>query len=179
MTSTALSAHPTPIGQALIVVSDEGLVALHVRDDPRDGALAALGLRLGSVPRESAAATETVTTQLDEYFAGERRAFDLALDWRLVSGFTQAALQAVCEIPYGETASYGEIAIRAGSPGAHRAVGTACARTPMSIVVPAHRVVRSDGSIGDYGAHPDRKRFLIDLEDRVAAGLPAESAHPR
>ncbi len=172
MTRTAFSVHPTPIGQALIVVTDEGLAALHVLDGPHDGALAQLGLRLGAVPRESATATAAVAAQLDEYFAGERRAFELALDWQLAGGFTRAALQAVCQIPYGETASYGEIAIRAGSPGAHRAVGTACARTPMSIVVPAHRVVRSDGSIGDYGAHPDRKRFLIDLEDRVAAREP-------
>jgi methylated-DNA-[protein]-cysteine S-methyltransferase len=82
----------------------------------------------------------------------------------------------VCEIPYGEVASYAEVAIAAGSPGANRAVGTACARTPISIVVPAHRVVRSDGSIGEYGGHPERKRYLLDLEERVAAGREKTSA---
>lgn len=171
MTSTAFSVHPTPIGEALIVTTDEGLAALHIHDGRHDGTLSRLGLRLGSVPRESAAATAAVRGQLDEYFAGVRRRFELTLDWRLVSGFVRTALEQVCEIPYGETASYAEIAILAGSPGANRAVGTACARTPMSIVVPAHRVVRSDGSIGEYGGHPERKRFLLDLEDRVAASV--------
>ncbi|GAA3913978.1 methylated-DNA--[protein]-cysteine S-methyltransferase [Microbacterium invictum] len=176
MTTTAFSVHPTPIGEALIVVTDEGLAALHIKDGAHDGALAQLGVRLGAVPREDVDATAPVATQLDEYFAGTRRDFELALDWQLASGFVRTALEAVCEIPYGETASYAEIAIMAGSPGANRAVGTACARTPMSIVVPAHRVVRSDGSIGEYGGHPERKRFLLDLEDRVAVlNAPAQS----
>lgn len=168
MTTTAFSVHPTPIGEALIVVTGEGLAALHVLDGAHDGALARLGLQLGVVPREDAAATAPVAAQLDEYFAGIRRSFDLAIDWRLTTGFVRTALEAVCEIPYGETASYAEVAILAGSPGANRAAGTACARTPISIVVPAHRVVRSDGSIGEYGGHPERKRFLLDLEDGVA-----------
>ncbi len=86
------------------------------------------------------------------------------LDWRLVRGFTRAALEAVREIPYGETAGYGEVAAHAGSPRAARAVGTACATTPFSIVVPVHRVVRADGSIGEYGGHPEDKLFLLDLE---------------
>ena len=90
--------------------------------------------------------------------------FDLPLDWRLVRGFTRAALEAVSDIPYGETAGYGEVAISAGSPRAARAVGTACATTPFSIVVPVHRVVRADGSLGEYGGHPEVKRFLLDLE---------------
>jgi methylated-DNA-[protein]-cysteine S-methyltransferase len=102
--------------------------------------------------------------QLDEYFAGERQQFDLPLDWRLVRGFTRAALEAVRGIPYGETAGYGEVAATAGSPRAARAVGTACATTPFSIVVPVHRVVRADGSIGEYGGHPEDKAFLLDLE---------------
>ena len=106
--------------------------------------------------------------QLDEYFEGSRRGFDVELDWRLVRGFTREALQSVREIPYGEVASYGEVAAMAGRDRAARAVGTACATTPWSIVVPVHRVVRSDGSIGEYGGHPEVKRFLLDLE--AAAG---------
>jgi len=167
MTSAAFSVHPTPIGEALIVVTDEGLAALHVLDGPHDDALTGLSLALRAAPVEDAEATASVARQLDEYFAGERHDFDLALDWRLVRGFVRDALEAVRDIPYGETASYGEVAIAAGSPGAGRAVGTACARTPMSIVVPAHRVVRSDGSIGEYGGHPERKRHLLELEARV------------
>jgi len=176
MTSAAFRVHPTPIGEALIVVTEAGLVSLDVLDGPHDDALEAVSLALRAVPREDAAATAEVARQLDEYFDGARVDFDLALDWRLVQGFVRAALEAVCEIPYGETASYAEVAIAAGSPGANRAVGSACARTPMSIVVPAHRVVRADGSLGEYGGHPERKRFLLDLESQVARARAEEDA---
>ncbi|MCT9821147.1 methylated-DNA--[protein]-cysteine S-methyltransferase [Microbacterium sp. W1N] len=171
MSSAAYSVHPTPIGQALIVTTDAGLAALHLLDGPHDAALAGIGLALHAVPREDPAATAAVAAQLDEYFAGDRRAFDLPIDWWFAEGFTRRALESVQSVPYGQTASYGEIAVLAGSPGAHRAVGSACARTAISIVVPAHRVVRADGSIGEYGGHPEVKRFLLDLEDRVAAGV--------
>lgn len=178
MTSAAFSVHPTPIGDALIVVTDDGLVSLDVLDGPHDDAIARVGLALGSAPVPEAAATAAVTTQLDEYFAGRRRRFDLDIDWRLTQGFARAALQAVCDIPYGETASYAEVAIAAGSPGAHRAVGSACARTPLSLVVPVHRVVRADGSIGEYGGRPDRKSFLLDLES-MGAGSEGEGKPAR
>ncbi len=180
MASTAISAafsvHPTPIGEALIVVTEAGLVALDIVDGPHDDALEGVSLALRALPREDAEATAAVATQLDEYFAGIRHDFDLPLDWRLASGFVRAALEAVCEIPYGETASYAEVAITAGSPGADRAVGTACARTPISLVVPVHRVVRSDGSIGEYGGHPERKRFLLDHESAHAAHVTSTPA---
>ncbi len=168
----SFSVHPTPIGKALVVVTDEGLAYLEVLPvhlGATDHALAAIERALHATPEHDDAATAFVTTQLDEYFAGTRRGFALPLDFRTVSGFVRTALEAVCEIPYGEVASYAEVAIAAGSPGANRAVGTACARTPISIVVPAHRVVRSDGSIGEYGGHPERKRYLLDLEARVVA----------
>ena len=170
------SVHPTPIGEALVVVTDEGLARLDVLDvrvGALDDALALVSRELRTMARPDAGATAEVTHQLDEYFAGRRRDFDVLLDLRGIGGFVRAALEAVCTIPYGEVASYAEVAILAGSPGANRAVGTACARTPVSIVLPAHRVVRSDGSIGEYGGHPERKRFLLDLEAQVA-GLRAE-----
>lgn len=170
----AFSVHPTPIGEALVVVTDEGLAHLEILDvhlGAADAVLAGISLTLRAEPEHDEVATAFVTDQLDEYFAGARRDFDLPLDLGAVTGFVSAALEAVCEIPYGEVASYAEVAIAAGSPGANRAVGSACARTPISIVVPAHRVVRSDGSIGEYGGHPERKRYLLDLEARVA-GVP-------
>lgn len=163
--------HPSPIGEILIVTgtSDAGeraLVSVHpLRGDVKDEVLHLTRL-LGSIPDredDDPVAVETAR-QLDEYFTGARHEFDLPLDWRLVRGFTRAALDAVCRIPYGETAGYGEVAITAGSPRAARAVGTACANTPFSIVVPVHRVVRADGSIGEYGGHPQDKRFLLELE---------------
>ena len=155
----AFAVHPTPLGEVLVVETDEGLAGLHV-----------LEVRLGAV---DAAVAASVTTQLDEYFDGARRDFDLPLDLRGTDGFVRRALDAICGIPYGEVASYGEVAIMAGSPGAHRAAGSACARTPISIVVPAHRVVRADGSLGEYGGHPEHKRFLLDLEAGVAGAAPA------
>jgi methylated-DNA-[protein]-cysteine S-methyltransferase len=169
--------HPSPIGDILIVVTDDGIVTLHPFDGPLSDELGrvALQLRIAPVPDEAEGAAPTAgadaglfgaaQSQLDEYFAGERSDFDLPLDWRLVrGGFTRAALQAVCDIPYGETAGYGEVAIAAGIPRAARAVGTACATTPFSVVVPVHRVVRADGSLGEYGGRPDVKRYLIELE---------------
>ncbi|MCW3491934.1 methylated-DNA--[protein]-cysteine S-methyltransferase [Microbacterium sp. SSM24] len=178
-TSPRFLVHPSPVGDVIIVTTDEGVVTLHPFDGPLGAELerVALALRELPVPVESDAAPGDAATvvarvaaeQLDEYFDGERRIFDLPLDWRLVRGFTRAALEAVCDIPYGETAGYGEVAISAGSPRAARAVGTACATTPFSIVVPVHRVVRADGSLGEYGGRPDVKQYLIDLER--AAGV--------
>jgi methylated-DNA-[protein]-cysteine S-methyltransferase len=158
--------HPSPVGEILVVTGDDGIVALHPFDGPLDAELSRICLQLHSLAEhdETDAAARSAVEQLDEYFEGERRAFDLPLDWRLTRGFTRAALQAVCKIPYGETAGYGEVAISAGSPRAARAVGTACATTPFSIVVPVHRVVRADGSLGEYGGRPDVKRYLVDLE---------------
>jgi len=163
------SVHPTPIGEALLVHTEEGLVALSLFDGPVYAEVARLALLLREVPRPDDEAGAAVAAELDEYFRGERRTFTAPLDERLVDRFPRRALRAVRDIPFGETASYGEVAVRAGSPGASRAVGTACARTPWSIVVPVHRVVRSDGHVGAYGHHPERKRFLLDLEAQVGA----------
>lgn len=169
--------HPSPIGDILIVTTTTGIVTLHPFDGPLHAEIERVALKLRALPvpddetvptparhDAGAGAFELAITQLDEYFDGERQEFELPLDWRLVRGFTRDALEAVCDIPYGETASYGEVAIAAGIHRAARAVGTACASTPFSVVVPVHRVVRADGSLGEYGGRPDVKRFLIDLE---------------
>lgn len=155
---------PTPVGDALAVFSDEGLVAFRLSDGDSEWGLEALSHELRALPVPDATAGGELERQLDEYFEGERRAFDVALDWRLVRGFHRDALEAVRGIPYAETASYGEVAILAGRLGAARAVGTACRVTPFSIIVPVHRVIRSDGSLGEYGARPELKRRLIELE---------------
>ena len=179
MTHLAYLVTPTPVGDALLVASLEGLVSLELLADsggaPSSESAALEGVMLAvGAPAQAAADDDTAAgatlreaaRQLDGYFAGVLCSFDVPLDWRLVHGFAAAALRSVIEIPYGETAGYGEVAIMAGSPGAARAVGTACAHTPWSIIVPVHRVVRSDGSIGRYGNNPDAKRFLIGLEQQ-------------
>lgn len=107
---------------------------------------------------------DAVVRQLDEYFAGARHEFDLALDWRLSAGFRRQVLDHLTRIDYGRTESYAEVAAGAGNPKAVRAVGTACATNPLVIVVPCHRVVRSDGAPGGYAGGAAAKQALLALE---------------
>lgn len=162
--------HASPVGDIIIVTDDECILTLHPFEGPLEAELERIALALHEIPEEEATdAAVLAAAQLDEYFGGVRQSFDLPLDWSSVRGFTREALEAACDIPYGETAGYGEVAIMAGRPRAARAVGTACATTPFSIVVPVHRVVRADGSLGEYGGRPDIKRYLIDLEQGILA----------
>lgn len=161
------STSPTPIGTAFAIMSDAGLHTLDFLPD--DAEVSARYGPDGAPLTHDPAALRVFFDQLDEYFAGDRRRFDLPLDLDGYDGFLRTALEAMCGIPYGETVSYGELALLAGAPGAARAAGSACARTPISVVIPAHRVVRSDGSLGEYGGRPEVKRFLLDLESGTAA----------
>jgi methylated-DNA-[protein]-cysteine S-methyltransferase len=168
MNHPTFTVHPTPVGDVFLTTTDAGLVCAQVLEgDDEQGVgeqLAELTRSLGETPGRDDAAADAARRQLDEYFDSRRRAFDLPLDWRLVGGFAREALQRVCDIPYGQTAGYGEVAVMAGIPRAARAVGNACARSPFSIVVPVHRVVHADGSIGGYGGRAEIKRFLLALE---------------
>lgn len=160
---------PTPFGDALAVFSESGIVRFDLSEsaDPSvPWLLENISRRLGAVPEPDPGAAAELTGLLDNYFDGVPVVFHehLELDWRLAEGFSRRALQTICSIEWGQTLSYGEVAILAGHPGAARAVGTACRLTPFSIIVPVHRVVRSDGSVGQYGAYPERKTFLLDLE---------------
>ncbi|MBT2483138.1 MULTISPECIES: methylated-DNA--[protein]-cysteine S-methyltransferase [unclassified Microbacterium] len=162
---------PTPFGDALAVFSDDGIVGFDLgeSEDPTvPWLLEGVSRQLRAVPEPDPGAADELAHLLAEYFDGAPIDFNehLRLDWRLVDGFHRTALQAICGIPWGQTLSYGEVAVLAGHPGAARAVGTACRLTPFSVIVPVHRVVRSDGSAGHYGAHPERKQFLLDLEGR-------------
>ncbi|MDU0367521.1 methylated-DNA--[protein]-cysteine S-methyltransferase [Microbacterium sp. NPDC089180] len=170
MSTVTSTEYDGPLGPILLTFIDDALVRLDVAHDGIDLARAEISHRLGVVPEPDPSVGDGLVAQLDEYFAGERRAFEVALDWRLVRGFTRTALEATLGIPYGEVASYGEVALMADAPRAARAVGTACASSPFSIVVPVHRVVRADGSIGEYGGHPEVKEQLLDLESRVVLG---------
>lgn len=165
---------PTPFGDGLAVFSDDGIVSfdLSEAEDPSvPWLLESVSRRIRAVPEYQPGAADELAHLLADYFDGAPVRFDeqIRFDWSLIDGFPLAAMQAVCEIPWGETMSYGEVAVRAGSPGAARAVGTACRLTPFSVIVPVHRVIRSDGTPGHYGAHPQRKRFLLDLESEAAS----------
>ncbi|HMK11636.1 MAG TPA: methylated-DNA--[protein]-cysteine S-methyltransferase, partial [Acidimicrobiales bacterium] len=107
---------------------------------------------------------DTAARELDEYFAGRRTTFDLALDLRLSTGFRSTVLQHLTDVGYGQTASYAEVAVFAGRPKAVRAVGSACATNPLPIVLPCHRVIRSDGSLGGYLGGVAAKTTLLALE---------------
>ncbi len=163
----AYELHETPFGQVLVAASREGVVRIALPAEDTDRVLASIASRvsprLARVGRESINRTRS---QLDSYFEGELRRFDLPLDWRLTRGFRRSVLEQTAGIPYGETVTYGEVAGRAGSPGASRAAGSALANNPLPIVVPCHRVLRSDGEIGAYLGGTGMKRALLELEGR-------------
>jgi methylated-DNA-[protein]-cysteine S-methyltransferase len=107
---------------------------------------------------------DAVARQLEEYFGHRRTRFDVPVDLRLAQGFRRRVLDHLPFIPYGSTESYGQVAAAAGSPRAVRAAGSACAANPVPIVVPCHRVIRSDGTDGGYAGGPEAKRALLALE---------------
>jgi methylated-DNA-[protein]-cysteine S-methyltransferase len=154
----------SPIGSLLVAASDHGITRIAFESEGHDSVVLGLGIVPGSGPKASEALLDEAEEQLGEYFSGRRTAFDLALDERVSQGFRSDVLRHLREIPYGETESYGDVAMAVGRPKASRAAGTACATNPWPIVVPCHRVVRSDGTIGSYLAGPAAKRLLLDLE---------------
>jgi methylated-DNA-[protein]-cysteine S-methyltransferase len=168
MTTSALTAAwtllPTPVGELLLTTDGAALTAVFFerhRDghDERPDALRRPGDRDDEHPVLAAA-----RTQLEEYFGRARRVFDLPLA-PAGTAFQQRVWQALLDIPYGTTSTYGEIARRLGQPpGASRAVGLANGSNPISIILPCHRVIGADGSLTGYGGGLDRKRYLLDLE---------------
>jgi methylated-DNA-[protein]-cysteine S-methyltransferase len=162
----------TPVGTLLVAATGQGVVrvAYLVREDP-DRVLEQLAERVSPrVLRDPAhLGLDQAAREIDEYFAGRRRRFDLPLDFRLSHGFRRTVLSRLLEIEYGSTASYAAVAAAAGSPRAMRAVGTACSTNPLPVVVPCHRVVRSDGLLGGYAGGPENKATLLALEAGAAA----------
>ena len=151
---TAFSCRQTPIG--LIGIGESGGVVARLVFMPDDAA---------PVVTSSSALIEEAFRQLDAWFAGRLKQFSLPLV-EPRSAFERRVREAMLRIPYGATASYGELAESIGSPGAARAVGTACARNPVPIIVPCHRVLGAGGRIGGYLGGTDMKRWLLDFERR-------------
>jgi methylated-DNA-[protein]-cysteine S-methyltransferase len=154
----------TPVGTLLLAATEQGLVRVAYDREDHDVVLAKLAGTVSPRILRAPARLDAVTRQLAEYFDGGRRLFDVPLDFRLSSGFRRAVLAHLPEIGYGHTESYAQVALAAGSPKAVRAVGTACATNPLPVVVPCHRVVRSDGSFGGYVGGETAKRTLLTLE---------------
>ncbi|MFC4332337.1 methylated-DNA--[protein]-cysteine S-methyltransferase [Streptomyces andamanensis] len=160
------------IGPLLLAATGEGLVnvVFHATEAVRDRALARLAARLGATPVEAPGSPllAEAIRQLDAYFAGERRDFELPLDWSMLpgdSGFNGQVLRALAaDVPFGSVVGYGDLAGRVGQPGAAQAVGVAMGSNPLPVVVPCHRVVERDGGIGGFGGGLETKRALLALE---------------
>ena len=154
----------SPVGPLLLAATETGLVRVAFEREGFDTVLESLATRVSPRVLQAPRRLDTAAAELDEYFAGTRRAFDLPLDLALSSGFRQVVQRYLPHIGYGHTQTYTEVAETVGSPRAVRAVGTACATNPLPVVVPCHRVLRTDGSLGGYLGGLDAKRTLLELE---------------
>jgi methylated-DNA-[protein]-cysteine S-methyltransferase len=154
----------TPVGTLLLAATGQGLVRVAFASEDHDLVLRQLADRVSPRVLRAPARLDAAARELDQYFAGRRSRFDLPLDFQLSRGFRRAVLSHLTEIGYGTTASYAAVAAAAGNPKAVRAAATACATNPLPLVVPCHRVVRSDGTIGGYAGGVDVKKALLALE---------------
>ena len=160
----------SPIGDLLVAASDRGVASIWFDPDPADDLdrLARIG---GPRVLRSPRSVDHARRELDEYFAGKRRSFDLRLDLRAMPPFTLEVLDELARVPYGETTTYGALAQRVGRPRAARAVGTVMNRNRIPIVLPCHRVVGATGNLTGYAGGLDRKITLLELEGaRVDTG---------
>lgn len=154
----------SPYGTLLLAATDRGLVRVAFFGEGHDRVLAELAARIGPRILRMPSRLDAAALQLDGYFARRRRTFDVALDLCLASGFRREVLTHLQRIAYGSTRSYADVARSAGRPAAVRAVGGACSHNPLPVVVPCHRVVRSDGSTGAYLGGAEMKRALLAME---------------
>ena len=154
----------SPFGPLLVAATRRGLVRLAYPDEDPNDALSDLAERISPRVLESAAMTDEVRRELEEYFAGRRTTFSTAVDLGLRTGFTKRVLRATARIPFGSVSTYRDVARRAGNERASRAAGNALGSNPVPVVVPCHRVVHVDGGLGGYTGGMERKEFLLQLE---------------
>jgi methylated-DNA-[protein]-cysteine S-methyltransferase len=155
----------SPLGPLLVATTPRGLIRIAYVDHTDEDAVlehlaANVSPRILAAPRR----VDEPRRELEEYFAGARRSFDLPLDWGLTRGFARRVLQATSQIPYGATATYQQMATQAGSPRASRAAGNALGSNPIPIVVPCHRILHSGGGLGGYTGGVEKKRLLLGVE---------------
>ncbi|MFE6497167.1 methylated-DNA--[protein]-cysteine S-methyltransferase [Streptomyces sp. NPDC057748] len=154
----------SPVGRLLLAATPKGLVRVAYAGEDHDRVLEALGDKLSPRILRAPGRLDEAAREIDEYFARRRRVFDVPLDLALSHGFRRLVQTHLPEIGYGQTRSYRDMAELVGNPKAVRAVGTACATNPLPIVVPCHRVLRTDGTLGGYIGGLDAKTTLLDLE---------------
>lgn len=154
----------SPVGKLLLAATERGIVRVAFEVENHDAVLQLLAEKLSPRILFSPDRLDPAARELDEYFAGTRHEFDLPVDFSLSRGFRLNVLEHLPRIPYGHTESYAQVALATGSPRAVRAVGTACATNPLPVILPCHRVVKSDGSFGNYLGGTEAKRALLALE---------------
>lgn len=154
----------SPVGSLLLAATDRGLVRVAYQREDHDRVMDTLAKRLSPRLLYAPARLDGAARQLEEYFTGARSCFDLPLDYALSGGFRASVHRHLRTIRYGRTQSYAQVAALVGRPKAVRAVGTACATNPLPVVVPCHRVLRSDGSLGGYAGGLAAKVLLLELE---------------
>jgi methylated-DNA-[protein]-cysteine S-methyltransferase len=154
----------SPLGTLLAARTRRGLVELAYGGEQPDSLLVELSEKLSPRVLEAPGRLDDVRRQLEEYFEGRRTDFELPIDWSLSRGFTQRILQATAKVPFGELATYRDMASRAGNERAVRAAGNALGSNHMPIVVPCHRIVRTGGALGGYTGGLERKEYLLRLE---------------
>jgi methylated-DNA-[protein]-cysteine S-methyltransferase len=154
----------SPLGLLLLAATGEGLVRVAFSCEDHDAVLARLAGAISPRILRAPGRLDEAAHQLDEYFAGKRRGFNVPVDLRLAHGFRRSVLEHLRRIPYGVTQSYAAVARAAGNPSAVRAAASACSHNPLPLVVPCHRVVRSDGTTGEYLGGPEAKRALLAME---------------
>ncbi|GAA1017530.1 methylated-DNA--protein-cysteine methyltransferase [Acrocarpospora pleiomorpha] len=154
----------SPLGKLLLAATPKGLVRVAYASEDHDRVLDTLGQKLSPRILRAPKRLDDAARELDEYFAKRRQVFDLKLDLSLSRGFRQLVQAHLPEIGYGQTRSYRQVAELVGNPKAVRAVGTACATNPLPVVVPCHRVLRTDGTLGGYIGGLEAKTALLNLE---------------
>jgi methylated-DNA-[protein]-cysteine S-methyltransferase len=154
----------SPVGRLLLAATPTGLVRVAYAVEDHDRVLDALAEQLSPRVLRAPRRLDPAARELDEYFAGRRRVFDLPLDLSLSKGFRQLVQRHLPEIGYGTTRTYGQVAGLVGNPRAARAVGTACATNPLPVVVPCHRVLGADGKLGGYVGGAEARQTLLSLE---------------
>lgn len=154
----------SPVGTLLLAATTVGLVRVAYDIEDHDAVLTALAGSVSPRVLRAPARLDTAARQLDEYFGKRRTAFEVPVDLRLTEGFRRSVIEHLRGIGYGSRESYAAVAAAVGNPRAVRAVGTACAHNPLPVVIPCHRVVRSDGSTGQYVGGPTAKSALLALE---------------
>jgi methylated-DNA-[protein]-cysteine S-methyltransferase len=162
----AYASADSPFGTLLLARTPQGLVRLGLPSEDIEATLADLAERISPRVLEAPAQLDEERRELEDYFEGRRHEFEVPIDWQLSHGFLLRARRGIAAIPYGETRTYTDLAREAGNERAVRAAGSACSRNPIPLVVPCHRVVRSDGTPGLYAGGVEMKKKLLEMENQ-------------